>query len=209
MAKRQATKRSAGTKSTTKKVRAKAKKKPTRRPHAIRTSYAEAVAAYERGLEALQKRDYHGARDTLAAILTAFPEERELHDRVRQYLRVCERQIGQVEPKSTTVEDRLYDATVALNAGDQKTALALLEAVEADDPDNDHAVYMLGVAQAVGGNHEAGVEYLRRAIELNGDNRALARQAPELEALRSTDGFKQILDTAAASGRRARGRRSR
>lgn len=209
MAKRQAAKRSAGTRSTARKRRAKAKKPPASdRP--TRTSYTKAVAAYERGLRAVHQHRYAEARDALSAILTDYPEERELHDRVRLYLQVCERELGEEQPEAPeSVEDRLYAATVALNAGDQPAALALLQSVQSEEPDNDHALYMLGITQSVGGDPEAGLEYLRRAIELNPENRALARHAPELETLRTTDGFKHLLEATASPGRRTRGHRSR
>jgi TolA-binding protein len=48
-----------------------------------RSTYIEAVAIYERGLEALQRHDYHGAIDLLESVLRLYPEEKELHERVR------------------------------------------------------------------------------------------------------------------------------
>ena len=207
MAKRQAAKRPAGRKSTAKKTRPRSKRKTQLSP--ARAAYAEAVAAYERGLKALQRHDYARARDTLEGILTSYPAERELLDRVRLYLQVCERRTQAPEAAPQTVEERLYAATVALNAGDQQEALQLLSGVQAEEPDNDHALYMMGVTQLVNGDSVAGLDYLQQAIALNPDNRALARQDPELEALQSTDAFKHMLETTVSPPRRSRGRRKR
>src|SRR5262249_25494193 len=62
-----------------------------------RSTYFEAVAVYERGLEALQRHDYREARELLESVLRLYPEEKELHERVRLYLNICERQASQRE----------------------------------------------------------------------------------------------------------------
>ena len=59
---------------------------------ARRSTYVEAVALYERGLEALQRHDYGKAEALLESVLRHYPEEKELHERVRLYLNICQRQ---------------------------------------------------------------------------------------------------------------------
>ena len=63
-----------------------------------------------------------------------------------------------------------------------------------EDPDNDHALYMLAVAHAQRGEHAEAVAHLERAIALNPENRALARRDPDLEPLRDDDAFRAALD---------------
>ena len=41
-----------------------------------RSTYIEAVALYERGLEAVQRHDYRGAIDLLESVLRQYPEEK-------------------------------------------------------------------------------------------------------------------------------------
>src|SRR5262245_36262606 len=48
-----------------------------------RSTYFEAVALYERGVEALQRHDYRQASAILESVLRQYPEEKELHERVR------------------------------------------------------------------------------------------------------------------------------
>lgn len=158
---------------------------------APRTTYPEAVALYERGLEALQRREFDEAAATLRAVLARYPEERELHERVRLYLRVCERETQPPAPPPQTVEDRVYAATVALNAGAPDEALTHLRSAIGEAPDNDHVHYMLAVAHAQRGEAEPAVAHLRRAIQLNPENRGLARQEPDFEVLRHHDAFRE------------------
>src|SRR5262245_30304278 len=82
-----------------------------------RSTYFEAVALYERGLEALQKHAYAEAGNLLESVLRLYPEEKELHERVRLYLNICQRQASQREAAPQTIDERLYAATLAINGG--------------------------------------------------------------------------------------------
>src|SRR5262249_25533048 len=132
---------------------------PSQQPHARaepvsppppprRSTYFEAVAVYERGLEALPRHEFPRATELLESVLRQFPGEKELHERVRLYLNVCRRQATPREPAPETVDERLFAATLAINGGQYDQAIAHLRLVRDEDPDNDHALYMLAVAHA-------------------------------------------------------------
>src|SRR4029077_12123965 len=158
-----------------------------------RSTYFEAVAVYERGLEALQRHAYAEAANLLESVLRQYPEEKELHERVRLYLNICQRQATQREASPQTIDERLYAATLAINGGQYDQAIAHLRLVRDEDPDNDHALYMLAVAHAQRDEHAEAVAHLERAIALNPENRALARTDPDLEPLRDDDAFRAAL----------------
>src|SRR5471030_2284591 len=159
-----------------------------------RSTYFEAVAIYERGLEALQRHAYAQAAILLESVLRLYPEERELHERVRLYLTICQRQATQREAAPQTIDERLYAATLAINGGQYDQAIAHLRLVRDEDPDNDHAIYMLAVAHAQRDEHAEAVAHLERAIALNPENRALARNDPDLEPLRDDDAFRAAVE---------------
>jgi len=175
---------------------------PAAQPPQRRTTYVEAVALYERGLEALQRHDFSGAATLFESVLRQYPEEKELHERVRLYLNICERQATPKEASPQTQEERLYAATLAINGGRYDQALANLRLVRDEDPDNDHALdhalYMLAVAHAQRGEPAEAIAHLERAIALNPENRALAKSDPDLEPLRGDEAFRTTLDTPAA-----------
>jgi outer membrane protein assembly factor BamD (BamD/ComL family) len=164
-------------------------------PEPRRTTYVEAVALYERGLAALQNHDYNGAADIFESVLQQYGEEKELHERVRLYLNICRRQAAPREATPKTVDERLYAATLSINGGRYDEAITHLRLVRDEDPDNDHALYMLAVAHAQRGEITEGIAHLERAIALNPENRAVARQDPDLEPLRADDAFRSALDT--------------
>jgi tetratricopeptide (TPR) repeat protein len=162
-----------------------------------RSTYFEAVAVYERGVEALQRHDYNLATDLLESVLRQYPEEKELQERVKLYLNICRRHATPREEAPQTIDERLFAATLAINGGQYDVAIAHLRLVRDEDPDNDHALYMLAVAHAQRDEHAEAVAHLERAIALNPENRALARNDPDLEPLRDDEAFRAALEAPA------------
>lgn len=177
-----------------------------------KSTYIEAVAVYERGVAALQRRDFSAAAARFREVLERYPDERELHERARLYLRVCERELQRQEPTPQTAEERIYAATLALNAGRDDEASGHLSRAVADDPSNGTAHYMLAVVLARRGDRANAVARLRQAVELDAENRALARRDQDFDSLREDEAFRQIVEAplgAGAGRRRARVRSSR
>lgn len=170
---------------------------PPRKP-----AYYEAIALYERGVQALQRHNYPAAADHFRLVLERYPDERELVERARLYLRVCERETSRQPPTPKTPEERVYAATVSLNAGDHAVALDHLRRALEQDPDSDHAHYIMAVALNMHGRQDEALEHLRHAVSLNPENRSLARQDPDLDGLRDHEAFRSVLETAADSSRR-------
>lgn len=170
---------------------------PPRKP-----GFYEAVAIYERGVQALQRHDYTAAAGYFKQVLDGYPDERELLERARLYLRVCERETSRQPPVPKSPAERVYAATVALNSGDHSGAIDNLQRALGDDPDSDHAHYTMAVALGMRGRTQEALEHLRHAIAINPENRALARQDPDLDVLRSDATFRSVLDTPPAPHRR-------
>jgi len=160
-------------------------------PH--RSTYADAVSLYERGMQALQAKRYREAAESLKAVIARFPEEKELHERAQLYIRVCERQLTPLDATPKTPEEQVYAATLAINTGQVDRAVALLSAALQRDPDNDPAEYMLGVAYSLRGDLASSFTHIARALALNPDNRELVRKEPDLDALRQTEAIRAIL----------------
>lgn len=173
---------------------------------ARKPGFYEAVAIYERGVQGLQRHDFAGAAELFRTVIERYPEERELLERARLYLRVCERETARHNPPPETPAEQVYAATVSLNAGDHVTALHHLQRAVTADPDNDHAHYIMSAALSMRGRLDESLEHLQRSIELNPENRSQARQDPDLENVRHLTGFRAILDAPPSTRRRARRR---
>ena len=153
----------------------------------------------------MQRHDYSRALELLNSVLQLYPEEKELQERVKLYLNVCERHATPHDVAPVSVDERLFAATLALNGGRYEEALSHLRLVRDEDPDNDHALYMLAVAHAQRDEHAQAVAHLERAIALNPENRALARRDPDFEPLHDDEAFQAALDAPAGEAAPPRG----
>ena len=174
-------------------------------------AHLEAVALYEQGLAALQAHQFARASSSLRGVISRFPAERELHERIRLYLNICDRHMAPRAASPSTPEERVFAATLAVNAGNLDAALDHLRTATAESPKHDHALYMLSSVLALLGKVEDAIPPLLRAIDLNPDNRSMARHDPDLEPLRQHDNVRAALGgpTPAKSDRRKSPRRSR
>jgi tetratricopeptide (TPR) repeat protein len=175
-------------------------------PAPKKPGFYEAVAIYERGVQALQRHDYAAAAESFRAVLERYPEERELLERAVLYLRVCERETARQPPAPRTPAERVYAATLALNSGDHAAAHDHLQRALSEDPESDHAHYTMAVLLGMRAQVDEALVYLKNAIGLNQENRSLARQDPDLEPVRGHQNFAAVLDTPAMR-RRAKPRR--
>ena len=173
---------------------AKAKAASKRAAEGRRKKSLKALAVYERALETLQKRKLSTAAALFRRVIDDFPDERELHERCRRYLEVCNRETTP-DPTPETLEERVYAATLALNAGAPDRAIEHLDVAAAKEPDSDHIHYMLAVARAAAGETKRAVTHLERAIELNPDNRFLARNEPSFETLQENAAVRRALSS--------------
>jgi outer membrane protein assembly factor BamD (BamD/ComL family) len=166
------------------------KRRPERAPVVtIREAYNRAVTLYEKGLKALQRKHYDGAATAFRQVLEQYPEERELHERARLYLNVCERETRPQAKTPRSVDERILAATVALNRRDVDEALSLLGRGSSSHRTHDHIQYMLALAHALRDDIETAVEHLTRAIALNPNNRLQAKQEPDFDSIRGTQLF--------------------
>lgn len=161
---------------------------------AARSSFVAALAHYEQAMRALQEHRFPAAADSLRAILAEFPEEKELNDRARLYLAVCERHLRPPAPEPGTAHDRLLAATLAINAGDGARAIRLLDTICQEDPGHDQALYLMAVAYGLAGDPSSAAPFLQRAIEVNAGNRVRARVDPDLEPLRGEEAIMALLE---------------
>jgi tetratricopeptide (TPR) repeat protein len=164
---------------------------PPRRP-----AFYEALAIYETGVRALQRHDFGAAADSLRGVIQRYPGERELVERARLYLQVCERETARRPSGPQTPTESVYAATVALNAGDVEGALAHLGRALEKAPDSDHAHYIMSVALVDKGDIAMALVHLRHAISLNPENRSVALQDPDLGQLHDLEAFHQAVGAA-------------
>jgi predicted Zn-dependent protease len=147
---------------------------------------------YDRAVAALQKKKVEEAERHLLDLIQKYPDEKELVDRARVYLTVCERQKRAGRPNLTEPEDFYYAALLEKNRGN------VLEAIEhlrhaARKNGGGRVDFLLACCYAQSGDQGSAVEHLRRAIEEDQHNRILARHDRDFDAVRQTPEFQELL----------------
>lgn len=168
-----------------------------------------ALEVFERGLNALQQRSFKAAVGLFSSILEEYPDEKELQERARVYLAICERQAAASAREPRTSEERMNAATVAINRGAYPEALKQLRALDRENGENDLVQYMLAVVHAALGETAEAIGRLRAAVRLNPENRFLAAQDADLDPVREHPEFGALLEPPPASLRPAPASRAR
>lgn len=166
----------------------------------IKPPSPEALGGFERGMAALQRKDYKGASALFQAVLDQFPSEGTLADRARVYLEAAARELRKLPTAGRSLEERLTSATLALNNHNDIEAARLATDVLNEDRSQDLAEYLLAVVAARGGDTATAVAHLRAAIALNPECRLQARQDEEFDGLIDSDEFHELLDGSSGSG---------
>ncbi len=155
--------------------------------------YEKALRSYEQALKLLHVRKFQQALREFQHLLRDFPEERELHERCNRYVRICERELTSASTPQTA-EERLYAATLALNNGASDEAIQHLAAAEELKADPSQIHYMMALAKADQGDPGSSADHLLRSIELDPDNRYLARHESAFEVLHDNELIQEALE---------------
>jgi predicted Zn-dependent protease len=82
-----------------------------------------------------------------------------------------------------------------VNSGEYQRAKTLLDNILRERPDHDLAEYMSAVVALASGDPEGAMSHLDRAVSLNPENRNLARQDDDFEALHGRDDFRRLIES--------------
>ncbi len=147
---------------------------------------------FDRGVSSLQRRKVEEAERHFLELIQKYPEEKELADRARVYLAVCERQKRTDAPALTEPEDFYYAALVAKNRGEVDAAIEHLKRAIRKNGGG-KVDFLLACCYAQNGDRVTALEHLKRAIEEDQSNRILARHDADFDPVRDTPEFQELL----------------
>jgi tetratricopeptide (TPR) repeat protein len=161
-----------------------------KKPASFREMFKHSEAArkeYEKGVTTLQKKKFEEAEKHFRVVLEEFGDERELADRSRLYLAVCERRKKTSKsPGGNDGDDPYYAALLEKNRKNFQGAIDQLMRSKKSDG---RVSYLLACCFAQLNDAERAVEALGRAIAEDETNRPLARRDPDFEPVRETAEF--------------------
>src|SRR5205823_10105878 len=149
------------------------------------------LAGFEAAMKLFHARKMREARDLFRN--AAEGPERDVAQRARLHIAMCDRRLEQGHPNLISPEDYYNYGVAMLNTRNIAEARAHLEKALEISPDTDHIHYALALAQALSGDPLSAYQNLKRAIELEPRNRAIARQDADFASLANQPPFDSLL----------------
>ena len=147
---------------------------------------------FDRGVGALQKKKFDEAERNFLDLILKYPDEKELVDRSRVYLAICERKKQAAQPAMTEPEDFYYAAVVEKNRGNVSEAIEHLKRA-AKKNGGGRVDFMLACCYAQTGDSAVSLAHLKKAIEEDQQHRILARHDRDFDPLRESPEFQELL----------------
>jgi len=149
------------------------------------------LSSFEAAMKLFHARNMKDAR-ALFEIAAGGPE-RDVAQRARLHIAMCDRRLQQAAPTLQTAEENYNYAVALLNTRNGAEARQYLEKALEMEPEADYVHYAMALARAMGGDVAGAAEHLRRAIELEPRNRIIARQDADFAPLANQPAFDALL----------------
>jgi tetratricopeptide (TPR) repeat protein len=149
------------------------------------------LASFEAAIRLFHKRNFKEARDRF--LEASEGPERDVAQRARLHVAMCDRRLQHATVELRSADDNYNYGVALINSRKVAEARTHLEKALAIAPGSDHIHYALAVAQALSGDFTNAHENLRRAIELDPRNRAIARQDADFGPFASQPPFHALL----------------
>ncbi|MCZ6695880.1 MAG: tetratricopeptide repeat protein [Acidobacteria bacterium] len=153
----------------------------------------KALKEFERGVNLLHKRNYSDALVRFQLIMDQYPDEKELTDRTRCYIRICRSMLDSKGSQPKKPEEFFYHGVMKANEADFDAAVGFLDRALQASPKDEKIYYVLASTLALKGDSGEAVKHLQKAIDLNATNRIFARNDPDFEQLRDNETFQNLI----------------
>lgn len=153
--------------------------------------YVATMRNFEASVQSFQKANYARAREGFRKLVTS--PLREVADRARIHLRLCEQRMSQKSGAPRTAEEQYLCGIAALNRRDLEAAAEHLGKADKLVPRREHVLYALAATHSLRGDRELAMKFLTTAIKLRPANRMQARHDEDFRSLANEPGFRPLL----------------
>ena len=151
------------------------------------------VKQYEAAVRLLYSHEFEKAKVAFEKVIAAFADDKEVVERSRIHLRLCEQKIAR-KPAAPRTLDEHYDWAIALmNEGKYEESLDHLNKALKSNPKCDYVIYALAITHCRTGNFERALASLQTAIGLKPENRFLAQRDSDFEVLKQDSRFVSLV----------------
>jgi len=153
--------------------------------------FAQAVQNYEGAIKAMQEHKFEKAKTLLEKVIAG--GSRELLDRARVHLNLCNQQLAGASTSFKTQEEHFDYAVSLINSGQFDQARTHLEKILKQSAKADFAYYGMAVVDCLTGQVESSLKNLNEAIRLNPQNRFQARNDSDFQNMADDPRFTELL----------------
>ncbi len=153
---------------------------------------AAAMKLYAEAMKHFNSQSYRRAKEVFEKVLTG--PSRELADRARVHLVICDQRMQRTAPVHLRSADEHYHYAVSqINAGNYEDARAHLEKARKLASKADHVYYALASVYALTGETDEALAQLAQAIKLRPENRYHARHDADFRLLQDEPRFLELI----------------
>jgi tetratricopeptide (TPR) repeat protein len=172
------------------KIKPMVAQKPPTRP------ISGAVKALEAGIKLMYAEQYDKAIKCFNALIADFPDEVEIQAAARANIHACEKKMhDKARAVIRSADDHYHVAVAFLNGGQVDPAMSHLQQALKLEPKGGHILYAIAAANALKGNKEQALSFLKQSIHHGPENRFHAAQDSDFAALVEEPGFRELLTT--------------
>ena len=154
---------------------------------------AASLKQYEAAVRLLYSHEYEKAKIAFDKIIAVFGDDKEVVERSKIHLRLCEQKIAR-KPAAPRTPDEHYDLAIALmNEGKYEETLDHLNKALKSNPKCDYVIYALAITHCRAGNFDRALANLQTAIGLKPENRFLAQRDSDFEVLKQDGRFVSLV----------------
>jgi tetratricopeptide (TPR) repeat protein len=151
------------------------------------------VKQYEAAVKLLYSHEYERAKVAFEKVIVAFVDDKEVVERSRIHLRLCEQKIAR-KPAAPRTLDEHYDLAIALmNEGKYEESIEHLNKALKSNPKCDYVIYALAITHCRTGNFDGALASLQTAIGLRPENRFMAQRDSDFEVLKQDSRFVSLV----------------
>jgi tetratricopeptide (TPR) repeat protein len=159
---------------------------------AKKDEYQKTLAAYNQAMKNFHNKNYEKASQLLMAFLEKYSSEKELVDRARIYLKICENQLKKASEALKTFDDYYESSIIKINENEPDEALKLLEEAQKMKPEEGKIFFLMADALCLMEKEDECLENLRKAIQIDESFAVLAQNEPNFEPLWDNKKFNLI-----------------
>ena len=147
---------------------------------------------YEEALKHFQQQKFSRAKEILERVIEG--PSKELSDRARVHLRICEQRISRAPtPAVKSAEDHYTQGVALMNLGRWDEAREHLDRARKAAPKADHVIYAMAALDCLTGEADSAMQNLKLAIQLRPENRYHARNDVDFAFLQEDPRFTELL----------------